>query len=109
MSNSPVVAQGDDTLILFRLTPRGGKDAIDGQAILADGRAVLKARVRAVPEDGAANAALLRLVSQVCRVPPSTVSLIAGATSRLKTIRITRPYTEMKPVFAEVLSGHPGE
>ena len=38
-----------------RVTPRGGRDAIDGVEALADGRPVLKVRVRAAPADGAAN------------------------------------------------------
>ena len=41
-----------------RLTPRGGRDALDGVEALANGRAVLKARVRAAPTDGEANSAL---------------------------------------------------
>ena len=46
-----------------RLTPRGGRDAIEGVEQLADGRAVLKARVRAAPSEGEANAALCRLIA----------------------------------------------
>ena len=45
-----------------------------------------KARVRALPEDGAANAALERLVAGWLDVPKSSVRLIAGGKSRVKTI-----------------------
>ncbi|MDF2972320.1 MAG: bifunctional methylenetetrahydrofolate dehydrogenase/methenyltetrahydrofolate cyclohydrolase [Microvirga sp.] len=38
--------------VRVRVTPRGGRDAIDGIETLSDGRPVLKVRVRAVPEDG---------------------------------------------------------
>jgi uncharacterized protein len=71
-----------------RLTPRAARDAIEGETRLSDGRVVLAARVRALPEDGAANEALLRLVAKSCGVPRSSVSLVGGATSRLKTLRI---------------------
>lgn len=54
----------------------------------ADGRCHLKARVRAVPENGAANQALQRLVAKALGVPASAVSVVAGDTSRLKTLRI---------------------
>ena len=71
-----------------RLTPKGGRDAIDGIETLADGRAVLKARVRAAPTEGEANAALSRLIAKAMGVPPRDVALVAGATARLKRLTI---------------------
>ncbi|MBI4366616.1 MAG: DUF167 domain-containing protein, partial [Deltaproteobacteria bacterium] len=38
--------------LAVRLTPKGGRDAIDGIESLADGRSVLKARVAAPPSEG---------------------------------------------------------
>jgi uncharacterized protein len=73
---------------LVRLTPKGGRDAVEGWAQSADGREHLKARVRAVPEDGKANAALLALLAKCLAVPKSTLRLAAGATGRLKRIEI---------------------
>jgi uncharacterized protein len=75
--------------VRVRMTPRGGRDAIDGVEALSDGRAVLKVRVRAVPEDGAANEGVRRLLAKALRVPASTVFLEAGATARLKTFLIS--------------------
>ncbi|MFZ4531937.1 MAG: DUF167 family protein [Alsobacter sp.] len=74
--------------VTVRLTPRGGRDAVETVESLSDGRPVLRARVRAVPEGGAANAALLRLMAQACGTAMSAVRLEAGATARLKTVRI---------------------
>jgi uncharacterized protein YggU (UPF0235/DUF167 family) len=71
-----------------RLTPRGGRDAVEGVEVLADGRAVVKARVRAAPEKGAANAALETLIAKLCGVPKSAVTVVAGATGRVKTVRV---------------------
>lgn len=71
-----------------RLTPRGGRDAIDGIELRADGQSVLKARVRAAATEGEANAALLKLIAHQLHVPPRDVSLIAGATSRIKRLAI---------------------
>ena len=62
------VATGGVTLMV-RLTPKGGRDSIDGIETLADGRAVLKARVRALPSEGEANAALCRLIAKRVGVP----------------------------------------
>ena len=82
-------------MLAVRLTPKGGRDGLDGIETLSDGRGVLKARVRAVPEDGKANAALIKLIAKACGVPASRVALTSGATSRLKTVRI-----EADPVAA---------
>jgi uncharacterized protein YggU (UPF0235/DUF167 family) len=57
-------------LLTVRLTPRGGRDAIDGVATLDDGRCVLKARVRATPAEGEANDALVRLAARAAGVAP---------------------------------------
>jgi len=75
-------------LLSVRLTPKGGRDAIDGIEVLADGRAVLKARVRSAPVDGAANAALIALIAQTAGVPRSAVGFVAGETARIKRLRI---------------------
>jgi len=71
-----------------RLTPHASRDVLEGETRLSDGRRVLAARVRALPEKGAANEALLRLIAKSCGVGPKQVSLLSGATSRLKSIRV---------------------
>jgi uncharacterized protein len=71
-----------------RLTPKSGRDSVDGPVRLADGSEVLSARVRAAPSEGAANAALLMLLAKTLRVPKSAVTLIAGESARLKRIHI---------------------
>jgi uncharacterized protein YggU (UPF0235/DUF167 family) len=79
----------DGGLDLFvRLTPKSATDSIDGIATAADGRTHVAARVRAVPEKGAANTALERLVAECLDVPRSKVAVIAGHTARLKTVRV---------------------
>ena len=67
-----------------RLTPRGGRDAVDG----VDGVGRLLVRVSAPPIDGAANEALVRLLATVLDVPRSTVAIESGATSRVKRMRV---------------------
>lgn len=74
--------------VTIRLTPRGGRDALDGIETLADGRSVLKARVRAAPTEGEANAALVALLAKTLDVPRRTVTLAAGDTARIKRIVI---------------------
>jgi uncharacterized protein len=75
--------------LLVRLTPKSSRDGIDGLEHLSDGRAVLKIRVRAVPEAGAANEALIRVLAKALALPASAISLQSGATGRLKSLRLT--------------------
>jgi uncharacterized protein YggU (UPF0235/DUF167 family) len=74
--------------IQCRLTPKGGRDAIDGLVELSDGQWVLTARVREPPEDGKANAALRTLVAERLGVPVSRVKLTGGAKSRVKQLAV---------------------
>ena len=74
--------------LAVRLTPKGGRDAIDGIELLADGRCVLKVRVRAAPSEGEANTALCRLIAKALCVPPRDVAIAAGATARNKRLTI---------------------
>eukprot|EP01037_Dinobryon_pediforme_P032735 gene32735-37828_t len=58
----------DGVRLRVRLTPKSSRDALDAQERLADGSVVLTARVRAVPEDGKANAALEALIAAAAAV-----------------------------------------
>jgi uncharacterized protein (TIGR00251 family) len=78
----------DGLVVTVRLTPKGGRDDIEGIEHLADGRSVLKARVRAAPQDGEANGALARLLARTLGVAPREVVLMGGATSRIKRLLI---------------------
>ncbi|MBI2714225.1 MAG: DUF167 domain-containing protein [Rhizobiales bacterium] len=84
----PWTLAGAGVIVTVRLTPKGGRDGIDGIEILADGRPVLKTRVRAAPSEGEANDALRRLIAKAAGVPPRDVVLVAGATARIKRLTI---------------------
>ena len=81
-------AAPDGVVIAVRLTPKGGRDSIDGVETMSDGRAVLKARVRAAPHEGAANEALVALLAKSLGVPPRSVEIVGGATSRIKRVHV---------------------
>lgn len=72
--------------VALRLTPKAAHDRIEGTSVLADGRTVLLARVRAIPEKGAANTALEKLLAKSLKIPARDVSVEAGHTARLKTV-----------------------
>ena len=95
----------DGLELCVRVTPRGGRDAIDGLEVLSDGRRVLKVRVRAAPADGAANEAVRRLLARVLGLPASAVSLESGATARLKTFSIAGAAEPLAATLA-AMTGH---
>jgi uncharacterized protein (TIGR00251 family) len=86
--DAPWNLRGGDVVLSVRLTPKASRDEIAGVARFADGRSILNVRVRAAPEDGNANEALLRLLAKTLGVPPSAVRVEWGAGGRTKTLRV---------------------
>lgn len=95
MSPVPYSITGSGLRVFIRLTPKGSRDKIDGLAAEADGGVVLKASVTAVPEDGKANAALIKMLAKEWRVAKSDFEIVAGATDRRKTLLISGDGAEM--------------
>lgn len=73
---------------MVRVTPKSSTDAVEGVGEDDAGRSFLKVRVRAVPENGAANKAVCKLLAKTLGLPKSGVSLHAGETSRVKQVFI---------------------
>jgi uncharacterized protein (TIGR00251 family) len=74
--------------VALRVTPRGGRDGIDGLETLANGRTVVKVRVRAIAEGGEANRAVTELLAKALGVSKRDVRVLSGTTSRLKQIAV---------------------
>jgi uncharacterized protein (TIGR00251 family) len=74
--------------VALRVTPRGGRDDIDGVETLANGRTVVKVRVRAIADGGEANRAVTELMAKALGVPKAKVRILSGTTSRLKQIAV---------------------
>jgi uncharacterized protein (TIGR00251 family) len=87
-TGKPWAVSADGLVVTVRLTPKGGRDSIDGIGQLSDGSTVLKARVSTAPTEGAANDALVALLARKLRVAPRDVILVSGATSRIKRLLI---------------------
>jgi uncharacterized protein YggU (UPF0235/DUF167 family) len=73
-----------------RLTPHAAGDRVDG---VADD-ATLQVRVQAAAADGAANAALLRILATTLAVPRTSLAIVAGATSRRKLVELDDAYRD---------------
>ena len=71
------------TRIDVRVTPRGGRDTIVGWR-----EGALAVRIGAAPVDGAANDSMLKMIARRLGLPPSSVTLVAGARARMKVVEI---------------------
>lgn len=87
----------------IRLTPRGGRDAIDGIETAGDGQIVLKCRVRSAPTEGEANAALIALLAKTLAVPKSTITITHGLSSRSKTLLIAGHGEELGQLLSRLV------
>lgn len=77
--------------LTVRVQPKASADRLDGWGEDESGRPFLKLRVRALPEDGAANAAAEALVAKALRLPKSAVRVVTGGKNRLKGLEIEGP------------------
>lgn len=90
-------------VVPVRLTPKSARDDIVG-VVAFDGQPVLKARVRALPEDGRANAAVQKLIAKWLGVPQSSVKVIQGGKSRLKQIAVDGDGAALTTLIAKRLA-----
>jgi uncharacterized protein len=86
--DGPIIPISDGLRVAIRLTPRAGSDRLLGVVAATDGRGALKASVTAPPQDGRANEALLQLLARAWQLPRRDLTIVAGATSRHKTVRV---------------------
>jgi uncharacterized protein len=75
---------GDDIVLRVHVQPGAGRTAVAGR----HGDA-LKVRVGAPPQGGRANEAVIALIAEVLGAPAAAVSLVSGASSRTKRIRVS--------------------
>lgn len=75
--------QDGSLLIAVRVAPRAAREAIAG---VHDG--ALKVSLTAPPVEGAANAALIKLLSKRLGVPKRAVRIVAGEQSRNKRVAL---------------------
>ena len=93
--------------VALRVTPRGGRDDIDGLERLANGRTVVKVRVRAVAEGGGANRAVMELLAEALGVPKARVRILSGTTSRLKQVAVDGDPRELGEALRKLTTARP--
>jgi uncharacterized protein YggU (UPF0235/DUF167 family) len=91
--------------LTVRVTPRGGRDAVEGWTRDEASRPVLRLRVTAAASDGAANAAVLALLARTLGRPRSALRILRGESARVKQIEIA----SLEEAEAYAILGRPGD
>jgi uncharacterized protein len=91
--------------LTVRLTPKSSRDDLEGIERRADGSVVLKARVRAVPSAGKANAALVQLLAHRLDMPSGRLRVISGTSGRTKLIEIAGDSRHIADACARLFLG----
>ena len=92
----------DHVRLTVRLTPNGGRNAVDGVEKDAEGNAHLKARVSAVPEGGKAHRALIVFLAKKLGRPKTSNSFVSGETARKKILRIDTDPEDFEELFKKL-------
>ena len=71
-----------------QLTPKARRNRIEGVVEDVEGDAALKVSVTAAPEEGKANAALIRLLAKEWRLPKGGITIVRGEKSRRKRLHL---------------------
>jgi uncharacterized protein len=93
----------DGLEVRVRVTPNAGADRVEGVETRDDGTEVIRVKVRAVPDKGKANAAVIALFANLLGVPKGAVSLTSGATARQKALRVTGDPAQLAARLAALL------
>jgi uncharacterized protein (TIGR00251 family) len=84
----PFAPARDGVRLAVRLVPGARAERVLGLAPEAEGGVALKLAVTAPPEGGKANAALLRFLARLLRVPKSDLMLVQGEADRRKVVHV---------------------
>ncbi len=93
---TPVRAVADGLTVAVKVTPKASRTKVTGLVRDADGALLIGVAVSAPPEDGRANAALVKLLAKEWRLARSAVTVTSGATSRRKTLHIAGDPTRLR-------------
>ena len=90
--------------VRLKVAPRSGRNRVEGLAAEADGAVALKVAVTAAPEDGKANAAVVKLLAAEWGVAKSTMSVVLGAADRRKVLQVAGDPVALSGMLADWLA-----
>ncbi|WP_029011686.1 DUF167 domain-containing protein [Niveispirillum irakense] len=91
--------------LFVRASPRASRNAVQGIAPGADERMQVKVAVTAVPEDGKANAAIIKILAKEWRIAKSSIDIVAGGTDRSKVLFVAGERAVLEPLLTTWLAG----
>ena len=106
---SPFEAVADGVRVTLRVTPKASRNAVTGMADTAGsgarggGKRVLKLAVTAVPENGKANEAVIKLLSKAWKLPKTSLTVVAGATDRNKILHVAGDPAALLPRLSALI------
>jgi uncharacterized protein (TIGR00251 family) len=108
LSEGLLILARDGLRLAIHLSPRAKADRLLAVAASAQGGSVLKASVIAPAEGGRANEALLQLLARAWHLPRRDLSIVAGAASRNKAVRIAGDPRQLIDKIAPEIASLPG-
>lgn len=99
----PFEPVADGVRLFLRVTPKASRNALSGIVATADGRTVLKVAVTAVPENGKANEAVIKLLAKGWKLAKSDFTVVAGATDRNKILHVAGAPAELTRRLTDAL------
>ena len=84
LSTFPCRASKNGVELFVRATPKAAHERIGDITHDANEHCYLKIYITTAPEDGKANEAIINLLAKTFKLPKTCITLISGATHRLK-------------------------
>ncbi len=101
----PYAAIASGVRLAVRLTPRASRDGVDGIATDAEGRPILKLRLKAPPVEGAANAALIAWLAKTLGLRKADIAIRSGETGRTKILHLSGDSIVLAEKLARLCGG----
>ncbi|HEY9685979.1 MAG TPA: DUF167 domain-containing protein [Coleofasciculaceae cyanobacterium] len=86
----------NQVLLPVRVTPKGGRDCV---LPFQEGDTAIRLKVSAPPEDGKANAAVIKLLADALDIPKSRFSIVRGDKARDKQVAVA---FELEPLLVKL-------
>lgn len=93
----------DGVEIHIRATPNARVEKIDGFENRDDGNQYLKVKIRAIPEDGAANESIIKIIAKALKIPKSDIELKSGQKGRIKCLLVKNKNLDIEAIIKALL------
>lgn len=95
----------DGVVAQLRVTPKSSADQLAGLHAAADGSVSLQLKVRAQPEKGKANTAVIALMANWLGLPKSRLEIVAGHADRRKSLLIRGDADDIRQKISRLQGG----